>query len=1208
MPETPLQPSLHPALHPHILSGFHLVEADAGTGKTWTLATLVVRAIAEGRCQLQDLLVLTFTKAATSELALRVRVFLQKAMHTSRDAGRHVEHERLRLALAQIDLLTVKTIHGFCQAVVSENSFALDLPQTISVAQEFNEIQAVTNRWWREEVLGNALGFTPSQWSLLFSGGLSLKIMRDILGFVANDPGLIILPPIEQISETRSLQRQEDSGCDADRLRAVLGSIFMRAEAAFEFIRTYLANHRLDLHAWLLGPGKTQQIGKGVYGRKIQDKRLTGWLSNLQAGKTLESFVSGKGVETAAKLSAATLREFILLEPCPHLDFFKACGDITLACESLRGGNAFFAHYLRPQLQSLLHEVRKRQGQVSYDGLLQEVYALVTTQPQVAANLRERYPVAMIDESQDTDPLQWAVFETIYLKAINAESRHRSVLILVGDPKQSIYSFRGADVYTYLRAGALVDAKHHLQVNRRSHENIISTINQCFDAARLGAAPFHMDAIEFRNAQAMPESDRPDAETKAEGPEAGVFGLIEFESEINSIPALTRSAAQACAEKVATFRLDRQSTSIAVLVYNHAQAALVEEALSTLDIPCARVRKTLIWESRWARELVSLLSAMIEPGSLSKREQALFIEGLAWQSSAQELQSELIMAGARWKRLGPQAALAPLIQHEGLSQEAYLAYQQLLELLAANELSATGPLAAHAWLLRQQRLKLASSEAQPWRPINRDAVQVMTIHNSKGLEFDTVLLPYAWAPVKSGRRDGSLLTHHRRIDGQWRSVVDTLHSPSSKDAIADERLAEALRLFYVGVTRAEQRLFIFYPTDIVKNSPLEYLKLRDLSPVDRPDRGSDRPVSEAQPRAEQLGEAATLDWQLARPARFRGAAWSWQSYSSLARHAVTSQDRRLTADPESPAEMDALSTSADRDHGQAFAMDLGGSLDAEPDALSEPAQALRFRFPKGPKAGVLLHGLLEAHPLSSSIDSEALSEQLEVSGMPELRSEARELGEWLDTVMHTPLSALQGQGLAIISPSRRKMELGFTLHISDLDWPALLALIGQHFPLSKSSQALFKPDLFATKPQSTHLSQLNGFLNGFMDMVFEWQGQFYILDWKSNHLGDRPGDYAATALQHAIAEHDYAVQWCLYSVALLRWLRFRFPQDDAPTSRMGGVIYAFIRGMMGGAGKTQEVRNDGGVFFTTLSVELLTQLDHRLGGQGSFLPIEVVKR
>lgn len=253
---------------------------------------------------------------------------------------------------------------------------------------------------------------------------------------------------------------------------------------------------------------------------------------------------------------------------------------------------------------------------------------------------------------------------------------------------------------------------------------------------------------------------------------------------------------------------------------------------------------------------------------------------------------------------------------------------------------------------------------------------------------------------------------------------------------------------------------------------------------------------------------------------------------------------------------------------------------------------MRFRFPKGAKAGVVLHGLLEHHTFSSPLSAAALQSGLQGLGVSEVLAQADQVGQWLQEVLATPLQVLQGQGLSVLPAVQRRVELGFTLGLQDFDWPHALALVARHYPLSEHARQLIDPPLFAPRSARQHAARLSGFLKGFIDMVFEWQGRFYILDWKSNHLGDHAADYRPARLEAAIAEHDYAMQWCLYSVALLRWLRLRMPGED-PLPRIGGVVYAFLRGMMGEGSPA-----NAGVYSTRVPDALLLALDRALGQSG----------
>jgi exodeoxyribonuclease V beta subunit len=316
------------------------------------------------------------------------------------------------------------------------------------------------------------------------------------------------------------------------------------------------------------------------------------------------------------------------------------------------------------------------------------------------------------------------------------------------------------------------------------------------------------------------------------------------------------------------------------------------------------------------------------------------------------------------------------------------------------------------------------------------------------------------------------------------------------------------------------------------------------------------------------------------------------------------------ADYEQHAQMqtDRLNES---DYLQATAIGETGfdsSAGTQPVLEAGPTLAMRFRFPKGPKAGVVLHTVFEKHPFTRNLTAEQSLALLNGSGMPKVLESIDQFNDWLEEILATPIAALDGAPLNTLGAERRKMELGFTLSVSQFPWVRALALIERYFPISDASKALIRPELFSQPQSLDGLNRLEGFLNGFMDMVFEHRGKFYIVDWKSNFLGEKFSDYRPSALEQVIAEHDYAVQWCLYSVALLRWLRLKIPGRD-PLQLMGGVVYAFVRGMRG-SGESLALKSAGlhsakpssdklqetGVFETEVPSQLLSELDALMGG------------
>jgi exodeoxyribonuclease V beta subunit len=795
--------------------------------------------------------------------------------------------------------------------------------------------------------------------------------------------------------------------------------------------------------------------------------------------------------------------------------------------------------------------------------------------------------------------LQWAIFERIYLPAQETSS-DASSLILVGDPKQSIYSFRGADVFTYLRAGQRVQAQHHLGVNRRSSPTVIAAINLAFNSERLGKPSFNQAEILFR--LALPNLDKDWSKLGSS------FEIVPLEARELSMAELKLRAARVCAGKIEDIRALHPQQVLAVLVFSHGEAAIVEDALEQRGIPCARVSKDSIWQSRWSHELLLLLSALRQPNDEAAVKRALLIEACAQEKSREKFQEKLHHSAVDWARLGAQAALSRLLLKPALSQRSYLAYQQLIELLGSNLDASASISEAEYWLEDRQRDALKSDSNAPWRVHEPFAVQIMTIHFSKGLEFDTVLLPFAWIKENGMRRSQATERHHRFLKGAWHSVVDTAKAPESLAALEQEKMSEDLRLFYVAMTRAKHHLYLFTPSNPKANSPVHYLRLYEQAlpslpaVIDEPGLAGD---SGALPTldpfiasaSEQSRFARASDDSLEGPEMSLGSAWTWQSYTGL-----TQRVQQFGAGR--PANLqDVLQVEATQGANPALIVaDHEQHVDAQDllEDLREPGNAsqesIRFTFPRGAKAGIALHALFERHPFHEPVPVETLRADLQAAGMPEVLDRLDQVGQWLGEVLATPIPILNNDSLQGLTMRQRMMEFGFVLEMNRLNWPAVVSAVARHFPLSEASTNLVRPGLFDTQASTTHWHSIDGFLKGFMDMVFEWRGKFYILDWKSNFLGSKRSDYKQEAMRLSIAEHDYALQWCLYSVALLRWLRLKMPGDD-PLERMGGIVYAFIRGMMGS--KQLRSESDGlvpGVYCAQVPRSLLLELDSLVGG------------
>ena len=830
--------------------------------------------------------------------------------------------------------------------------------------------------------------------------------------------------------------------------------------------------------------------------------------------------------------------------------------------------------------------------------------------PALAARLSTQYPHALIDEFQDTDDLQYRIFQRIYAGADAADARVG--LYLIGDPKQAIYAFRGADVFTYMAARRHTQSQgsiHTLGQNHRSASALVKAVNRIFERP---ARPFIFDRdIPFEPVGPGP---RADDEPLTIGGEPAAPLVIRWMPLVED--AVTRDgrrltadaarelAAADCARQIAGLLGGRarlgdaslQAGHIAVLVRSHKDGAMVRRALSRLAIGSVSIGPETVFESEEAEDLAAILAAL-RPGAgdravrtaLATRTLGWTLDRLARSDDADGDWARVLaeFAGYRetWRGRGFIAAFAAMLHardcparlRRGDDGERRLTnLLQLAELAQAAAAEHPGPEALMRWLADRRAEPRAAGDAALLRlESDENLVQVVTFHKSKGLEYPVVFIPIPWGgPRRAGPRD-PVVFHDR----ETLQVYLDLGSPDHPDhrGLADEEtLAEGLRLLYVALTRARKRCVIHWgPVNEAEGSAGAWLLHQGPEGPPVKDRVKAMDAAALRADLEALADSAPGCVALEESATDTGE--------------VEAADRAETPDLRAALFQGRVS---DRWRLLSFSALTGGHTDERPDhdpltrtdapdaeAPIEPDERAAtppdpiYRFPRGVRAGHCLHGLFE------TLDFRATD--LEV-----LRAAARDalarhgIGpEWSETlavlarrVLDTPLTP-EGLRLAGVGPADRRNELEFHFAIDGFEPTELAGVLRRH--------GMHDADGIAGDP-------VDGLVKGFVDLVLRADGRFYVVDYKSNHLGDHPDDYAAAGLTRAMVQHRYRIQLLIYTLALHRWLAARLPGYDYDTHQ-GGSLYLFLRGMRPELGFTR------GVYHERPSRALIEDLDRVFG-------------
>ncbi|MFM5438808.1 exodeoxyribonuclease V subunit beta [Aeromonas enteropelogenes] len=1176
------------------LHGERLIEASAGTGKTYTIAGLYLRLllghgplIEEGAdagqpsaherpLSVTEILVVTFTEAATAELRGRIRGRIHEARLAfmrgqSPDAllaqllAEVEDHElaarRLLAAERQMDEAAVFTIHGFCQRMLKQNAFesgALFETEFLTDDSQLR-LQAVSDYWRAEfypvdKTLASAVrALWPSPAALL----------REMNGWLDNSE-LEMRPPAGD--ETLAARHQA-------------------AMARIEAVK----------REWLAQVDEIRRQTDGHISR-YTGKNYEGWLAKIADWAQDET--SGYAIPKELERFGQTVLEANLKKggDVPTLPLFSEIDALLASRPCIRD---LILQRAAVVVRSRMQASKRQAHQLSFDDLLKDLDGALGSSlgERLCERIRATYRVAMIDEFQDTDPQQYRIFHRLY------GGHQDTALLMIGDPKQAIYGFRGADIFTYIQARRNVSAHYTLGRNWRSSGALVAAVNGLFERAK---DPFIYEAdIPFLPVEAQGKSKA----LHLDGEAAPVLHCWQLTGQptFNRGDYQSKMARATAAEIHRLLTLAREGKAligsepvkagdIAVLVRTGAEGKLLQQELARLAIASVYLsNRESVLEQVEAREILLILHACQNP-SEERSLRAALATGLfdldakaldelasderAWESAVQEFMEYRKI----WHKRGVLAMLRALLHRRNLAASLLASpygerrltnFLHLGELLQQVSSELDGEYALLRWLGEAVNRQSGQDAEQILRlESERKLVQIVTIHKSKGLEYPLVFLPFICS-----HRSADTPLYHEADEAGNRTILDLTGAEDSLAEADKERLAEDLRLLYVALTRGVYATWLGLAPVRSGNGKSEKTDLHQTAIgylLQKGEEGDAATLATAlSALAEDLPGVAVGEPSLTRPAplpaeeeqlgepqvrRFGGTLerdWWISSYSGLAAQGHGHSKGVLA----NPGFDDEVVTEA-------------AALAAE-----EPVQAPQpsiFTFPKGARPGTLLHSLFETIDFESAAGeplAQHIATLLAQDGFDE--SWAPVLQQQVEAVLETPLETGLGEPVRLrdLAPERKQVELEFFLPMGRVTAPALTALCQQHDPLSRGN----KPLSFAT---------VQGMLKGFIDLVFEWQGRWYLLDYKSNHLGMSPADYSRPALERAMVEHRYDLQYQLYSLALHRLLSLRLPGYDF-NQHFGGVFYLFLRGMP-----------QGGIFHTRPSRELVQGLD-RLFSEGA---------
>ena len=1186
------------------LNQISLIEASAGTGKTYTIGSLYLRLLLKAGennfsrpLNVEEILVVTFTDMATEELKKKIRERITDAIDKltafaeTQDKSAFKNDEfltalcqdlnifeaihRLKLADQNMDLAAIYTIHGFCRRMLMQYAFYSGIHFNLELIKDQSDLLVrFANEFWREH-------FYPLPFEMADFIANELGSPNDVLSLLKPDLGKDLKIDLEN-QQALSLSIEK---C----LHQYLGGHFEKIKTLKNF--------------WLESAGKISELiteelnkdyekgkPKSLSRRSYNMSRLAKWIEKVNAwannprdyllNETLMSYftqsaLGEKGEEGASPFIAPIFAEL------------EERASALMSPDLLR--RVILYHY-RQALQQKLLDYKLNHQEKSFDDLLRLLCeALQGDQgDELAEMIRFQYPFAMIDEFQDTDSQQYAIFSKIYRD--NPEKN--TGFIMIGDPKQAIYRFRGADIFTYLKASDEAQSRFELTKNYRSEKNLVDGVNALFDFPQ---SPFIYQNINFTAVDSRDDHFRFYLNGKAEP--AYRFYLTESDkvnkTEMAKICAISiQHWLKSAAKNQAVFQNEDtcktlQPANIAVLVKNRYEASDVIQELQKLGIASVYLSdQSSVFDSHVAVELLRILKACLnvaERPILNAIATALFGLNAADIHQIQQNEADwqrwadsFAQYQQTWQRQGILVMLHQILLEQGISERLLSQatgerdltdFLHLAEILQQAATLHESEAALLSWFEKQIQGE-GRQEAQIRLESERQLVKIVSIHKSKGLEYDLVWLPFLAVPSKTPTAGDMNIYYSKERD-------ETLWDIENRNlkALYEETFAEELRLLYVALTRAKYQMAFALPAQFDKKwNALHYVlsqgeigkEIALSAPKDTEtllqtfkEKMQDNVEICTKPNLEAFPALSinTKNDEL-KATEFTGNIeqdWRITSFTS-----IEQGHRRQNYFAESAGKKHAVFDDA-KDYDSQNAIEISTVL------LNENESNI-LDLPRGKQVGTALHRHFENCYFSDLANTEEIDKLRQSLQLDETFTEP--LQNWLQQISHTPLSNEIGITLADLANKDCIKEMPFYLAIRE------------YFDLEAFNRALKAHHHLPSEP--LQFEQIQGMVRGSIDLVFRHNGKYYLVDYKSNFLGSTLADYNQEALKKEMLHSHYDWQYLIYTLALHRYLQSVVPHYDYARD-FGGVFYLFLRGMNG--------EPQSGVFYDRPSVELITELD-----------------
>jgi len=1203
------------------LSGRNLIEANAGTGKTYAISGLFLRLVVERGLPVNEILVMTYTVAATEELKDRIRGMLRKALDALRrgpvddpflssyrerlvaEGRTNSARRRLTAALRDFDEASIFTIHGFCQRTLQENAFESSSTfdaELITGSEKITE--RILQDFWRRHFYEAP----PELVAYALITGNDLARYRAFLRHMTNYPDIRLVPDLADPD-------REQLDAEIESYRQAIRAVRKDWETCRETIQSLLQ----------AGALKATSYGGAKTDRYLEE--LDAFLSSGPPWFPLPSFFEKF---TPAKLASSCRKG---CSPPDH-PFFTACREAIDREAFLRETlERFLLSLKRELLEAVRVELpvyKSRRNILFFDDLLLRLRDALQQRSGdlLAESIRKKYRAALIDEFQDTDPVQYAILRAVFLRDSQQEAENPPVF-LIGDPKQAIYSFRGADIFAYMAAARQADVAYTLKENWRSAPALLGAVNALFHNR---PNPFVYEAICFADTTAAPGGRK--ERLSLSGLEGGADAPLQLwivpaeeEGEGDGKPLakgrVTPRILSAVTAEIARLleagmegkaRINHRGVEagdVAVLVRSNREARLMHQALAGRNIPAVLHSRDNLFDAPDAADMECLLRAIEVPNDERRLGSALLtpllglsIGGLyhlknderQWEEWLQRFRNYHTL----WQEDGFMRMIRSLLRVEDVrarllsradGERRLTNVLHLAEVLHRESLARSrGMRGLVRWLAEQRNPgKARFDEHQLRLESDAHAVRIVTIHKSKGMEYPIVFFPFAWEGANDDQPQNGAICHGGEDNQLLICDIGLPSRPLHGLRAYREGLAERVRLLYVALTRAKHRCYLVWGhfNRAESSAPAYLFHDRALRWEEADPEETAAAVEAARKSYKELPKPVFLSDLEQMAASASGAI----HLETLPIHPTTRSLQRAV--PEREMQCRKFTRELDRTwRFTSFSSLVFGQYplperaDREGEEEAGPAEAPDWRnLPPGTPTGNLLHEFLEHLDFAEKNEGvlrERAKETLSAHGFDPRWETA--LVETVRNTLAMPLRGGEGRKtfrLSEVSRKDRISELGFYFPLKRLTREKLQGLfryIAQEDPGSI-------PASWDIEIERLSFSPVHGWLRGFIDLVFAVDDRYYLVDWKSNNLGADPACYSPEALKTVMARKHYILQYHLYALALHAYLQRRLTGYRVER-HFGGVYYLFLRGL-------NPIRGtESGIYFDRPSEARLTAL------------------